>query len=232
LVKVSRVLRFGEDFEFDPDAYELRRGDHPLKVERIPLEILLLLIEERRRLVTREQIAERIWGKDVCQDTDNSINGAIRKIRLVLKDDPENPRYVQTVTGKGYRFIATVDPEEPQATAGPEISKPSSSMPAEARVRPIGGRWVAAMVGVLLLMGTLGVFWQWSPSPRVLPPRGKTMLAVLPFANLTGDPGQEYFSDGLTEEMIAQLGSTSPKRLGLIARTSVMHYKNSRESLD
>jgi len=107
-VKLSNSIQFGEDLDLDLRAYELRRAGRVLKLERIPLELLLLLIEARGQLVSREQIIERIWGKDVFLDTDNSINAAIRKIRQVLKDDAECPRFVQTVTGRGYRFIADV----------------------------------------------------------------------------------------------------------------------------
>src|SRR5690242_14718371 len=100
------IVKFGDDLELDPRAYELRRAGRPLKLERIPMELLLLLVDLRGQLVTREQIIERIWGKDVFLDADTSINSAIRKIRLVLKDDPENVRFIQTVTGRGYRFVA------------------------------------------------------------------------------------------------------------------------------
>jgi len=108
LVRPPYSIRFGDDFHLDPRTYELRRADRVLKLERIPMELLLLLIEKKGQLVTRDQIIERIWGKDVFLDTDNSINAAIRKIRQVLKDDPERPRFVQTITGRGYRFIAPV----------------------------------------------------------------------------------------------------------------------------
>ncbi len=107
-VKIADQIRFGEDFELDLRAYELRRAGRVLKLERIPMELFLLLIEGRGQLVSRDQIIERIWGKDVFLDTDNSINAAIRKIRQVLKDDPAQPRFVQTITGRGYRFIAAV----------------------------------------------------------------------------------------------------------------------------
>jgi predicted ATPase/DNA-binding winged helix-turn-helix (wHTH) protein len=108
-VRLSDSIQFGEDFDLDVRTYELRRAGRVLKLERIPLELLLLLIEGKGQLVTRDQIIERIWGKDVFLDTDNSINAAIRKIRQVLKDDPERPRFVQTITGRGYRFIAAVE---------------------------------------------------------------------------------------------------------------------------
>jgi serine/threonine protein kinase/tetratricopeptide (TPR) repeat protein len=107
-VKAADQIRFGEDFELDLRAYELRRAGRILKLERIPMELLLLLVEKRGQLVTRDQIIERIWGKDVFLDTDNSINAAIRKIRHVLRDNPEQPHFVQTITGRGYRFIAPV----------------------------------------------------------------------------------------------------------------------------
>src|SRR5271163_4736666 len=102
------VVKFGDGLELNRDSYELRRGGRALKLERIPLDILFLLVERRGQLVTREDIIGKIWGKDVFLDTDSSINAAIRKIRQVLKDDPEQPLFVQTITGKGYRFVAPV----------------------------------------------------------------------------------------------------------------------------
>src|SRR5436190_7977745 len=108
-LKTADPIRFADEFELDLRAYELRRSGRPLKLERIPMELLMLLIEHRGELVTREQIIERIWGKDVFLDTESGINAAIRKICQVLKDDPERPRFVQTVTGKGYRFVAPVE---------------------------------------------------------------------------------------------------------------------------
>src|SRR5712672_2557776 len=106
--KAQDKVRFGEDFEVDLRAYKLRGGGHTLKLERIPMEVLLFLMEQRGQLVTREEIVKKIWGDGVFLDTDNSINGAIRKIRQVLKDDPEHPLFIQTVTGRGYRFIAAI----------------------------------------------------------------------------------------------------------------------------
>jgi eukaryotic-like serine/threonine-protein kinase len=102
------TFRFGDDFELNVRAYELRSAGIPLKLKPIAMELLLFLMEHRGEMVTREQIVERIWGKGVFLDTDNSINGAISKLRQVLRDDAEQPRFVQTVTGKGYRFVAPV----------------------------------------------------------------------------------------------------------------------------
>jgi DNA-binding winged helix-turn-helix (wHTH) protein len=120
----TNLFRFGDGFEVDPRAQELRRSGQPLKLERIPMQLLLLLLEQKGQLVTRDQIVERIWGKDIFVDSDNSINAAIRKIRVVLSDNPEQPRFVQTLTGRGYRFIAPIEElspavEQPNAAAMP-----------------------------------------------------------------------------------------------------------------
>src|SRR5580704_4270953 len=101
------LIRF-EDFELDGRNYSLRRSGATLRLERIPMELLLLLAGQAGELVTREQIIEKLWGKEVYLDTENAINTAIRKIRLALGDDPAQARFVQTVTGRGYRFIAAV----------------------------------------------------------------------------------------------------------------------------
>ncbi len=193
-----------------------------LKLERIPLEILLLLAERPGQLVTREEIAERIWGKHADLDLDNSINGAMRKIRQALKDDPEQPRFIQTVTGRGYRFIAAIQGPAAPPPQAPPVGPPESASPPR---RPRRTAWLAgALVLPLLVAGLV-----WSRGRAHDPPPGRVMLAVLPFQNLTGDEGQEYFSDGLTEEMITQLGNRDPARLGVIARASVMHFKQTRE---
>ena len=125
LLKTVEQVRFGDGFEFDPRAYELRRDGRVLKLERIPMELLLLLVEERGQLVSRDRIIEKVWGKDVFLDTDNSINAAVRKIRQVLKDDSERPHFVQTVTGRGYRFIAPVE-----EAGTPALERPVASAPA------------------------------------------------------------------------------------------------------
>jgi TolB-like protein/DNA-binding winged helix-turn-helix (wHTH) protein/Tfp pilus assembly protein PilF len=233
--KIEVSLKFGDDFELDCGARQMRRSGRVLKVERIPMEVLLLLVQQRGQLVSREELVEKIWGKDVYLDTDNSINGAIRKIRQVLKDDPEQPRFIQTVTGKGYRFIAPVivpvtgPNAEPEVAEAPQSPARQDSAAWFSRRRVLG---VSILAIAILLIAAWGVYVRWFEFPqRTLRSGGRTMLAVLPFENLTGDAGQEYFSDGMTEEMITQLGSFDPEQLGVIARTSVMHYKHSREQL-
>jgi TolB-like protein/DNA-binding winged helix-turn-helix (wHTH) protein/Tfp pilus assembly protein PilF len=244
LVRIQNAIRFGEDFELDFQSYKLQRAGRVLKLERIPMEILFFLIEQKAQLVTRDQIVEKVWGKGVFLDTDNSINGAIRKIRQVLKDDPEQPRFIQTITGQGYRFIAPViEPLiEPGAESLPAGTKAAEAEPVEAAHSPLHrlhrhkkfGLPVAALC--LLLIFLIAASVAYLPRSGSRPPSQgfaeRTMLAILPFQNLTGDSSQEYFSDGLTEEMITQLGNLDSQHLGVIARTSVMHYKNSQTPLD
>lgn len=170
-------------FVLDVSRYELTCAGEPVRMERIPMDLLILLVREEGRLVSREKIIESLWGKGVYFDTDNSINTAIRKIRRALGEDPERPQYIETVLGKGYRFKGRIEPVASMA---------SSDVPFE--------------------------------RPRI-------MLAVLPFENLSGDPDQEYFSDGLTEETIMRLGKMSPSGMGVIARTSSMVYKRTEKSV-
>lgn len=230
-VRILETFRFGDDFELDQRASELRRGGRVLKLERIPTELLLLLVERRGENVSREQIVERIWGADVFLDTDNSINGAVRKIRQVLKDNPERPRFIQTVTGKGYRFVAPVSeaPAEPQIPAA-EPRAPVEVLRTSSSARRTWGIPIGIIVALILALGVWQIWSHYRASPKAA--GGRLMLAVLPFENLTGDAGQEYFSDGLTEEMITQLGRLDPQRLGVIARTSVMTYKHSPQQVD
>jgi DNA-binding winged helix-turn-helix (wHTH) protein len=99
------AYKFG-DFELDSSRFELRRNGLPLKVERIPMELLILLLEKNGQVVSRQEIIERLWGKDVFHDTEHGINTAVRKIRKALREDVERPRFIQTVSGKGYRLVA------------------------------------------------------------------------------------------------------------------------------
>ena len=226
-------VRFG-DFELDLHTGELHRFGNVLKLERIPMDLLRLLVEHKGQLVSRDQIVECIWGKGVFLDTDNSINAAIRKIRQVLKDDPARPQFVQTITGRGYRFIAAVeDPSSVQAiNAQPSVAIEGLSRKQFYRSSGLGTRrWrLLFAICAVLLLGT-GAYVQWARS-RQIQASQRIVLAVLPFENLTGDANEEYLSDGMTEEMIAQLGRLNPEHLGVIARTSVMRYKNTHDQLE
>jgi TolB-like protein/DNA-binding winged helix-turn-helix (wHTH) protein/Flp pilus assembly protein TadD len=237
------VVKFGDGLELDRISYELRLAGRSLKLERIPLDILLLLVERRGQLVSREDIIAKIWGKDVFLDTDSSINGAIRKIRQVLKDDPENPVFVQTVTGKGYRFIAAVIEAEVRAQEGGVKKLESSNtivQEASATLASRQGRrislalwpWVAALAALLVMVLAAGIYGlRLRARSQSATAQHRVMLAVLPFANLSNDPEQEYFSDGLTEETITDLGELNPERLGVIARTSAASYKHTNKTI-
>jgi len=238
--RIQDSLKFGDDFELDCAAGQLRRSGRILKVERIPMEVLLFLVQQRGELVSREQIVEKIWGKGVYFDTDNSINGAIRKIRHVLKDDSEAPHFIQTITGKGYRFIAPVISPVIAPLTGLDTESEAAATVAQSSVREDSAPWfrrrrvlgISILATAIVLIAGWGVYRQWFEfQVQPFQSGGRAMLAVLPFENLTGDAGQEYFSDGMTEEMITQLGSLDPEHMGVIARTSVMHYKRSQEPL-
>jgi TolB-like protein/DNA-binding winged helix-turn-helix (wHTH) protein len=227
----ASLIQFDE-FSLDCDRYELLRSGRPVKLERIPMELLILLATRDGNLVTRHEIIERLWGKDVFVDTEHGINTAIRKLRLVLRDDPEKPRFVQTVTGKGYRFVAEKRNgnrpmlELPKVEVASPVHAPDlSSFPSKKSQNAL-----PVALACILMLGILA-YLGW----RVLHPLGTPsehiMLAVLPFQNLSGDPGQEYFSDGLTEEIITQLGSLSPERLGVMSRTTSMAYKHTSKSV-
>src|SRR5208283_351411 len=124
----SYPLKFGE-FELDPSAYELRRLGHPVRIERIPMELLLVLVSRHGDLVSRVEIIEKLWGSDVFIDTNTAVNVAVSKVRQALRDDPETPRFLQTVSGKGYRFIGSLEqlPQARPAEAAPV--QPSSVAP-------------------------------------------------------------------------------------------------------
>ena len=194
------LVRFDE-FELDPRVYQLRRSGRTLKLERIPMEVLFLLMERRGQVVTREEIIEKLWGKDVFLDTDNAINTAIRKIRQVLKDDPEQPRFIQTVTGRGYRFIGqTSEVVVPPAQAPAQLQPASSSRATTGAPTGIGKRWkviVAAIVAVLAL--SVGGYFYLHRTPKLT---DKDTIVVADFNNTTGD---SVFDGTLRQGLAVQL---------------------------
>ncbi len=220
----SAKLRF-RDYQLDPDEFELSRAGHRLRLERKPMELLILLAENQGQLVKREKIIEKIWGKDLFFDTENGINNAIRKIRSALNDNAEHPLFVETALGKGYRFIAPVEP----------VLEPHSS-PAQA---PGGTRrwsvsvwrlkWIPGLLAITLIIAfaldIAGI--RRRVFARSVPPIHS--IVVLPLENLSGDLSQEYFADGITDALITELAQFSSFRV--ISRTSAMHYKGSRQPL-
>jgi len=233
------AVKFG-DFELDSAAFELRRKGRPIRLERIPLELLLLLVSRKGELVTRDEIVDKLWGSDVFIDTNTAINVAVRKVRQALRDEPDSPRFLLTVPSKGYRFVGTlVEEVEPLAAVAPvevpvlpavvTLPAPASSEKSPAE-RPRSRYWIAGVaVGLLLLTSAIAlrVYLKRTASP----PGRRIMLAVLPFNNLSGNPNQEYIADGLTEETLTDLGQLSPAEMGVIARTSAMAYKHTDKTI-
>jgi TolB-like protein len=194
-------------------------------------------------VVTRDELRQQLWSSETFVDFEHSLNTSVKEIRAVLGDSVDDPRYIQTLPKLGYRFIASVEASEPPSdTISSESQKipPSFVAPAGPTSGSPGASERSAFQRMLVLLGVaiallavFGAYFRWARSRvRPQPASGRMMLAVLPFENLTGDATQDYLSDGLTEEMIAQLGRLDPERVGVIARTSVMHYKNSPEPLD
>jgi TolB-like protein/DNA-binding winged helix-turn-helix (wHTH) protein/Tfp pilus assembly protein PilF len=203
-------------------------------------DLLLLLVEKAGRVVEKDELLQRIWPDTFVEE--GSLTRTISILRRALGDGSEGGEFITTIPKRGYRFVAAVRQIQDVSAAPvtgneeslpPQVSAPQAS-PMPVSTRPLGRRRAAAMVVVTLTAGLLLTaylarqrFWpQPSSSGR------RIMLAVLPVQNLTGDSEQEFVSDGLTEEMITQLGSLNAERLGVIARTSSMTYKGSRKRID
>jgi DNA-binding winged helix-turn-helix (wHTH) protein/predicted Zn-dependent protease len=210
-------LKLGQGFELDLRAYALRQSGRVLKLEPTPMELLLFLVQHRGELVTRDQIVEHIWGKDVFLDSDNSINGAIRKIRQVLKDDPERPRFVQTVSGKGYRFIAPlVEPETPERpNQPPDSARGAISAEAGAETRLGKHRLPVVAAALAFLVLAVLVYFYLHRKPK-LTDKDTTVLAD--FMNTTDDP---VFDGTLRQGLAVQL-EQSPF-LSLISEERIQH---------
>jgi TolB-like protein/DNA-binding winged helix-turn-helix (wHTH) protein/Tfp pilus assembly protein PilF len=215
---VALILRFGA-FELDLQKHELRRAGVLLKLSPQQFQVLRLLAENTGQLQTREDIQREVWGTDTFVDFDRNLNVCVAQIRATLNDDSDAPRFIQTVPKRGYKFIAPVERIATAAAVQP------AAAPARRWARPKWLWFEAALAACVLI--TVG-YATWHRPTRPV----RTMLAALPFENLTGDPKEELFTDGLTEELISQLGSLSPDRLGVIGRTSVMRYKNAPHGID
>jgi TolB-like protein/DNA-binding winged helix-turn-helix (wHTH) protein/Flp pilus assembly protein TadD len=257
---VPAPLRF-EEFDLDLERYELRRSGQAVKLERIPMELLILLLQNNGKLVRRDVINRRLWGENAYQDTDHSVNTAVNKLRYILRDDPRDPRFIQTVVGQGYRFIAEVDadplppgavlndreplssPAQPaeetppppvngfhQSLPAPGMTPAAMPLPAVNDAAPVPPRRPIVLIllaALIVLLAATTIFLYLHRSRPAHDPKiavgGFHSIAVLPFVNLAQNSDQDYIVDGMTDQLITGLASTTPLRV--ISRTSVMQYK-------
>src|SRR5271156_4799411 len=228
-------LRFGV-FEVDLRAGELHKHGLRVRLQEQPLQVLTMLLEHPGEVVTREELQKKLWPADTFLDFDHGLNKAINKIRDALGDSAESPRFVETIARRGYRFLAEVKAVDAPAGPGPELPPPP---PAEIRGQPdLAGApavpkhqsstfvWKILAFVLLLLMASLAA-WKLQSRNRPLPVIHS--LAVLPLESLSNDASQDYFADGMTDELISDLGQI--RALRVISRTSVMAYKHARKPL-
>jgi TolB-like protein/DNA-binding winged helix-turn-helix (wHTH) protein len=215
----SRGVAIFDGFQLDLHSGELRRKGVRVKIQPQPAKVLVLLTSRAGDIVSRAELAQGVWGSETFVDFEHGLNYAIRQIRTALEDNAEQPRFLETVPKLGYRFIAPVE----RLPAAP-------ATPASSRQPEIRHLWPLAVVLSALLIGALA-YQMWGRHSRPPAPPEKIRLAVLPFQNLTGQPAQDFVSDGFTEEMITQLGGLEHKHLSVIARTSSMSYKNSSKPI-
>jgi TolB-like protein/DNA-binding winged helix-turn-helix (wHTH) protein/Flp pilus assembly protein TadD len=233
----ARRFQFGV-FEVDLRSAEIRKQGAKIKLQEKPFQLLVLLLERTGNITTREELRCGLWPADTFVDFDANLKTRVNKLRQALGDSADNPVFIETVPRRGYRFLAPVSvieegrgilpPEQMPAVAGPE------SLPSSAAVENVWTSRRLAAAGLLFAcLVTIAIYFA-RPKPRhaseSLPGARRAVLIVLPFDNLSGDPSQEYFSDGLTDEMITRLGRQYPHSLAVIARTSAMQYKAAHKS--
>jgi TolB-like protein/DNA-binding winged helix-turn-helix (wHTH) protein/Tfp pilus assembly protein PilF len=212
----ARTVRFGV-FELDCQTGELRKQGLRLRLQGQPVQVLTRLLETPGELVTREDLRNRLWPADTFVDFDQALNNSVQRIREALGDSAQSPRFIETIPKRGYRFVGSVS--LPQTEPG------TGSLPGQPRKSRTAYLTFAAL---LVLAGIGMVMWvlRWKQNRPLQHIRA---IAVLPLQNLSGDPGQEYFADGMTEELITEVARLHPLRV--ISRTSVMRYKGTRKPL-
>jgi TolB-like protein/DNA-binding winged helix-turn-helix (wHTH) protein len=243
----ANFVRFGV-FEADLDSCELRKQGRKLKLQTQPCQVLKLLLEHPGEVITREEFRKRLWPEDTFVDFDHSLNTAMRRLREVLNDSPDNAIFIETLQRRGYRFIAPVTPVRPLELAAEAVS-PShladtllavadAPNPAEALEKTRSRapwRYAGVILASLFVGAALGLSAGWlmvrrSPAPEAKSkPLQVRSLAVLPLENIAATPGQEYLADGMTDELIASLAKV--RSLRITSRTSSMEYKGTRKPL-
>ena len=245
-VPSPRLIRFGV-FELDLRSGELQKQGRKIRLEGQPVQILICLLVNPGELVTREELHRKLWPTDTFVNFEHGLNSAVKRLRLALSDSADNPRFVETLPRRGYRFIAPIQAvavsgdvpavnvttavtEVPATRDLTEVRAPDQVDLSEKTVVFVHQRWPRAWKGAdVALLVVLGILMVWILRPASPPPPIIRSLAVLPLENLSGDASQEYFSDGMTDELITELGQISELRV--ISRTSVMTYKGAHKSL-
>ncbi|HKW63701.1 MAG TPA: winged helix-turn-helix domain-containing protein [Candidatus Acidoferrum sp.] len=205
------------------------RDGQPVTLPPKDLETLLVLVENAGHIVEKEELLEKVWPGVFIEE--GNLARHVFNLRQALGDGPDGRKYIETIPKRGYRFVAEVREEgEPPAapTPTPQVSEPGQLA---AQAEPKKTTWLLPLLAlsVVLVATAIFAFRRFRLTPN--PPAQRAMLAVLPFVNLSGDSHEDYFADGLTEEMIAQLGQLQPARLGVIARTSIVRYKETKETV-
>jgi len=216
------IFRFGT-FELHPRSGELRKQGMKIRLQGQPVEILALLLQRPGETVTREELQKKLWPGDTFVDFEQGLNNAIKRLRAALDDNAGSPHFIETLPRHGYRFIGTVNGAEPATTVP---AKPVRGRRAIIWLAGFGALAVIAVVAILV--GFDGHAWRDRLFVHATKPRIQA-LAVLPLANLSGDAEQEYFADGMTEELTIELGKASAARV--ISRQSIMQYKGSKKPL-
>ena len=207
-------VSFG-DFVLDSDSRELRGGSEPVRLSPKAFQLLEILVTSRPKALSKADLQDRLWPDTFV--VEKNLANLISEIREALGEDPSDPRFIRTVPRYGYAFR--------------EPAREIDGSRAEGRPPPSTWRRTALALGAGALLAAVG-YAAWSRLVMPASNERRIMLAVLPFQNLTGDPEQQFVCDGLTEEMIARLGGAEPSRLGGIARTSAMHYKDTTKRAD
>jgi TolB-like protein/DNA-binding winged helix-turn-helix (wHTH) protein len=222
------IIRFGV-FELDCESRELRKLGFKVRLQEQPFQVLQILLEHPGEVVTRQELQRRIWPSDTFVDFDRGLYNAIKKLREALGDSAESPRFVETLSRRGYRFIAAVNGKG-NVLPSTEPSSTPATEPAARGSHRILRKGVAVALGTAILLGTvlgMGKVWRRFRGSSTVPTIRS--IAVLPLQNLSADSAQEYFSDGMTDALITDLAQIGSVRV--ISRTSSMRYKQTKKSL-
>jgi len=217
-----QIIRFGL-FEVDLRAGELRKNGVKIRLQQQPFQILAILLQHPGDIVTREELSEQLWPAGTFVDFDHSLNAAIKRLRDALGESAENPIYIETLARRGYRFNAPVQSTTAEASVLPDSTAPSRNATGRSAIYALGGIGLA----ITLLLGAF--FWPGRTDRDASTKKRIESLAVLPLENLSRDPEQEYFSDGMTGTLIADLSKIRPLRI--ISRTSTLQYKGTKKTL-